>query len=82
MTRKHFKMKVTKVLNEAGHFALVELQKGWGIQSGGVRVHNGSANRVGTEHNLTLFNSLETAQEKFDSMERSLLAEFAKWGTN
>ena len=76
---------VKRVIEEAGHFALVELENGsFAMQQGGVRVNNltRKASRIGTDHDLTIYNNLETAKEKYDSHMEYLLGQFARWGTN
>jgi hypothetical protein len=83
---------IIKVIDEAGHFALVETEAGFAIQFSAARVNQetrggwvqagGIASRIGTDHDLKNFENLESAKKAFNSQQDSLLAEFAKWGTN
>jgi hypothetical protein len=77
-------MIVERVLEEAGHFALVETDEGFAIQFGGVRVNDRTriASRVGTDHDIRLCDNFEHAQNIYNDQMNSLLREFKTWGTN
>jgi len=67
---------VKKTINEAGHFALVELENGsWAVQNNLKRLNRttGKATRIGTDNDLTIFTTKVFATIRFSGMLKYIL---------